>query len=340
MPAAGERISEYVLQRPLGQGGFAQVWLARHHVWSDQWVAIKFPTDLNALRNLQTEGTALAELAHPNIVRALGFDPFAQQPYLVMEYVPGQNLRQALAAGALPPPQVLRIMRQILTGLAYAHQRHMLHLDLKPENILLHAAGAQGGYESPGTVKIADFGLGRIVRQTDNQSIAFSVPGDVAAGGTPDYMPPEQRSASAAAQLDARADVYACGVILFEMLTGEKPAGTDLPSQVNPAIPAALDELFRRSYARLERRYPAAEQFLQALQSVSADPAPPPAPAEKADKTCPNCHHPVNPEDQFCMFCGTQVVKQVRRCEKCGGYPAEPDEYCIFCGHGLKVAAP
>src|ERR1700760_407557 len=107
MPTTNQRISEYVLDSRLGAGTFGEVWRAHHHVWVDQLVAIKIPTDAQYVRSLQHEGTAIHGLVHPNIVRAIGFDPYGDPPYLVMEYVPGTNLRWLIknkrpdAAGAV-----------------------------------------------------------------------------------------------------------------------------------------------------------------------------------------------------------------------------------------------
>src|SRR5204862_305371 len=89
MPTQNQRISEYLLDAKVGGGTFGEVWRAKHHVWHDQLVAIKIPTDPQYVRNLQREGAAIHGLVHPNIVRAMGFDPYADPPYLTMEYVPG-----------------------------------------------------------------------------------------------------------------------------------------------------------------------------------------------------------------------------------------------------------
>src|ERR1700722_20531832 len=97
MPDPGQRISEYVLDAKVGGGAFGEVWKAHHHVWVDQLVAIKIPTDPQYLRSLQREGAAIHGLLHPNIVRAIGFDPYATPPYLTMEYIPGTSLRPLVA---------------------------------------------------------------------------------------------------------------------------------------------------------------------------------------------------------------------------------------------------
>src|SRR5471032_2827369 len=101
MPNKDQRIGEYVLEQKIAAGTFGEVWRAHHHVWVDQLVAIKIPTDPQYLRNLQREGVAIHGMIHPNIVRAIGFDPYAPVPYLVMEYVPGTSLRPLISAKSL-----------------------------------------------------------------------------------------------------------------------------------------------------------------------------------------------------------------------------------------------
>src|SRR3954471_4221979 len=292
MASPQQRVGEYVLQDRIAAGTFGEVWRggppriaagtfgevwrAHHHVWHDRVVAVKIPTDPQYLRNLQREGVAIHGLTHPNIVRALGFDPYADPPYLTMGYVPGTSLRPLVQSRSLSIPDAVAVMRQVLAGLTYAHGQGLVHRDVKPENILVHERAARDGYGAEGVIKVTDFGLGRGATTAVAGSIAYSASLDTAAGreiaGTLDYMAPEQRSGG---PVDPRADLYACGVVLYELLTGERPAGTDLPSDLNPAVPKSLDEAFKRSYARLDRRFKSAAEFAAALGPV----APPPIPA-------------------------------------------------------------
>jgi serine/threonine protein kinase len=349
MPAANQRVSEYVLQEKLGQGAFGEVWRATHHVWVDQEVAIKIPTDRQYVANLQREGAAIHGLQHPNIVRALGFDPFADPPYLITEYVPGTSLRPLIRDRRLDVTQAIAVMRQVLAGLEYAHRQGLVHRDVKPENILVHQRAFREGFELEGAVKVTDFGLGRAANTTAAVSIALTASlNDPAArelAGTLDYMAPEQRNGDG---VDGRADLYACGVVLYELLTGEKPAGTELPSDMNPRVPRHLDEVFKRSYARLEKRYASAAEFLGGLEQT-----PPPlpratrppagaagdAPVPHGHRRCSQCRRVVEQNDQFCMHCGTQLSATVRRCGRCGGYPDPSDRFCVFCGEDLTAAA-
>src|SRR5580692_849254 len=117
MANINQRVGEYVLQDKINSGTFGEVWKAHHHVWTDQTVAIKMPTDPQFLRNLQREGIAIHGLVHPNIVRAIGFDPYAEVPYLTMEYVPGTSLRPLIQKKSLSISDAISVLRQVLAGL-------------------------------------------------------------------------------------------------------------------------------------------------------------------------------------------------------------------------------
>jgi serine/threonine-protein kinase len=358
MPNSNQRVGEFVLQERINRGTFGEVWKAHHHVWVDQIVAIKIPTDPQYLRNLQREGVAIHGLVHPNIVRAIGFDPYAETPYLTMEYVPGSSLRPMIQNKSLSIPDAVAILRQVLAGLSHAHQNGIIHRDIKPENILVHERAFKEGFAAEGAIKVTDFGLGRASQDTAAGSIAYSASMDSPEAreiaGTLDYMAPEARGGG---QVDSRVDLYACGVVLYEMLTGERPAGTDLPSDLNKSVPKSLDEAFRRSYARLDKRFASADEFAAALKPAPVMPPLPPRlptgiyppslpphaagvphrPIGSGRRQCPQCRQSVDPSDQFCMHCGIQLVENVRRCPQCGAYPDAGDQYCIFCGQSLTL---
>src|SRR5689334_4820480 len=154
MPSSNQRVGEFVLMDRINRGTFGEVWKAHHHVWSDQLVAIKIPTDSQYLRNLQREGVAVHGLVHPNIVRAIGFDPYGDPPYLITEYIPGTSLRPLIQQKAISPADAVSILRQVLAGLAHAHGRGLVHRDIKPENILIHRRASHDGYGSEGVVKV------------------------------------------------------------------------------------------------------------------------------------------------------------------------------------------
>jgi serine/threonine protein kinase len=277
----------------------------------------------------------------------MGFDPYADPAYLTMEYIPGSSLRPLISSRSLQIPDAVAVLRQVLAGLKYAHANGLVHRDIKPENILVHERAKTDGYGAEGVVKVTDFGLGKAATTVGAQSIVYSASLNGAAGqeiaGSLDYMAPEQRSGG---NVDARADLYACGVVLYEMLTGERPAGTDVPSDLNKSVPKQLDDVFRRSYARLEKRFTSADEFIAALGAPSQPnkivvQLPRIIPGEGsqagASRRCPSCHKEVDAHDQFCMHCGVQLVAQVRRCHKCGAYPDLADQYCIFCGETLSA---
>ena len=340
----GLRVSEYVLEERIGAGTFGEVWQARHHIWNEERVAIKLPTESEYVRYLQREGIVVHGLRHPNVVRVLGLDPYADNPYLVMEQVKGPSLRDVINEHqkGLPIDTAVTILRGILSAMVQAHTNQILHRDLKPGNVMLHLDGKSLAEVAQDDVKVSDFGLGVANPETFQAIVqSASIDRDNAMVGTLAYMAPEMREGSGPA--DARGDLYSIGVILFELLTGERPAGAELPSTLRADVPTALDEVFRRLYAHYDRRYESAQCVLDDL-AARLSPAPstsiPPIPCEPADqdsrRTCPACGQVVEPYDQFCTQCGHQMVTDVRRCTSCGGYPGLDDTFCIFCGVPLS----
>lgn len=275
---AGTRVGEYLLEERVGCGGFGEVWRARHHLWPEEVVAVKLPTDPEYVRQLRTEGAIQHRLEGEHLVRTRGCDHTHDPPYLVMDYVEGESLRAILARrGRLPAQEALPMALQVLDGLSVAHAAGVVHRDLKPGNILV---------DTRGVVKLADFGLG-VIRDRATASLMLSgslaTSSGAAVAGTLRYMAPEQRDPLAT--VDSRSDVYAFGVLLFEMLTGEVPQGGEVPSDLVPGLDPRVDEVFRRCYTRRERRHADAIELRAALAPLcdgSAPAAPAPAPAAAA----------------------------------------------------------
>lgn len=268
----GTRVSEYLLEECVGAGAFGEVWRARHHVWADQFVAVKLPVQPEYVRFLQREGVVVHGIRHPNVVRVLGLDPYAEHPYLIMELVKGPSLNRVIAEHpkGLPLDSALLITRGILNAMQAAHGAGVLHRDLKPGNVMLHLDGRALAAATVDDVKVSDFGLG--VDSGDTlRSIAQSVSMERDSNqlvGTLAYMAPEIRENQR--PHDPRSDLYAIGVMLFELLTGERPAGAEYPSTLRSDVPARLDEIFRKLYARYERRYESAAAVLADLPANAA----------------------------------------------------------------------
>jgi serine/threonine protein kinase len=218
--ASGTKLGPYEILAPLGAGGMGEVYRARD-ARLEREVAIKvlpteFVDDPDRLARFRREAQMLASLNHPNIATIHGLEDFGGYYCLVMELVPGQTLAERLATGALPVEEVLRICGQIAEGLGAAHQKGMTHRDIKPANIKV---------TPDRRVKILDFGLAKVAAHSQAEACADAptVTAKTQAGvilGTPAYMSPEQVRGET---VDQRADIWAFGCVLYELLVGQQP---------------------------------------------------------------------------------------------------------------------
>jgi serine/threonine-protein kinase len=262
----------YKIERVLGEGGMATVYLAedRKH---QRKVAVKvmrpeLAATLGADRFLR-EVQIAAKLSHPHILPLYDSGESDGLLYYVMPLVEGESLRERLVReGRLPPDEALRLAREVAEALAYAHKRGIVHRDIKPANILL----------SEGHALVADFGIARAVDEGGGESLTKTG----LAVGTPQYMAPEQ--ATGERDVDGRADVYATGAVLYEMLAGEPPftganaravltkSLTEAPkslSAVRPEVTGAVDTVVQMALAKsATERHASAEALVTAIESA------------------------------------------------------------------------
>ncbi len=273
----------YRIVRLLGEGGMGAVYEAEHTTVGRR-VAIKVLHDhvarlADAVMRFSREARAAAEIGHPSIVEISDTGVYRGLPFLVMELLHGETLADRLSRPeAVSPVESCRIIGHVLSALASAHAKGIIHRDLKPENVYLVA----GDGRSP--VKLLDFGISKFRRsgQTLQQTTQEGIP-----IGTPAYMAPEQWMGRK--DIDGRADIFAVGVMLYELLTGCLPyeganqselfleivrgSNTpEAPSSLERELPAALDRVVLRALDReRDGRFPSAAEFLDALRPFGAD---------------------------------------------------------------------
>ena len=272
----------------IGTGGMGSVWKARQpslnrHVALKLLPASLAERDPAFAERFEREGQFLARLHHPNIVTVHDSGRAGAFFYLVMEFVDGVNLRQAMQASRFTSQQALAIVPKICDALQYAHEEGVLHRDIKPENILL---------DTKGRVKLADFGIAKVVSQSE------SAPGEVvmeknavspdqsltvgdATLGTPNYMAPEQIAKPA--DVDHRADIYSLGVVFYELLTGELPIGRFAPPSERSSADPRLDGIVKQALEkeRARRQQSVAEVKTQ-VETVTNSALNPSAASERA----------------------------------------------------------
>jgi predicted Ser/Thr protein kinase len=257
----------------IGQGGMGVVYKAIQKNLG-RTVALKvlspqLSSDPEFVERFTREAKALAQLNHPNIVAIYDSGIHDRVPYLVMEYVKGQSLRQLLAAKQMTAPQALELVPQICDALYYAHAKGVVHRDIKPENILIDGAGR---------VKIADYGLAKIASLDQPRITKSNI-----AMGTPHYMAPEQIEKTS--EVDHRADIYSLGVVIYEMLTGELPLGRFKAPSERAEVDRRLDPVVLKSLEREpDDRYQSANEMKAQFAAPAGGPeSPGELPAGKVD---------------------------------------------------------
>lgn len=288
--SALQKIDRYEILGKLGEGGMAVVYKALDTRLKRQ-VAIKlirsetFPPLIldQMLKRFEYEATAMASLSHPNIVTVHDFGEYEQSPYLVMEYLPGGTLRQYMS-GTMPAVQAAVLLKPVAEALAYAHSKSIVHRDVKPVNIL---------FSESGIPKLSDFGIARLLGMDDTSRLT----GTGLGVGTPVYMAPEQWRG----QVSPAVDVYAFGVVFYEMLTGSVPFRAETPAELlikivtepmpDPRliVPDLSDDviyILKVSLAqKVENRYPSMTRLINDLDCLIGTHQPP---GDAVPKTPPN----------------------------------------------------
>lgn len=267
----GAQIGPYTIEEMIGQGGMATVYKA-YHAQLDRHVALKvmlqnYQDDEGFVSRFQREARIVALLDHPHIVPVYDYSQHEGQPYLVMKFIEGRTLKQHLIKRTLPLDEILRLMTAVGSALTYAHEHGILHRDIKPSNIVI---------DRDNVPYVTDFGLARMVHLGESTLSADMLL------GTPHYIAPEQ--ARGDRDLDGRSDLYALGVILYELLVGHVPFTGDTPyaiihdhiysplprpSLLNPEIPEDVEDVLLKALAKnREDRYPTGDDMVAALKAA------------------------------------------------------------------------
>ncbi|MBN1659568.1 MAG: protein kinase [Anaerolineae bacterium] len=281
----GNTIGEYEIVAEIGRGGMGVVYRG-YQASLDRYLAIKvLPPELGFnqafLERFQREARAVAKLRHPNIVVIHDVGEDRGTNYLVMEFLEGRTLQdvidQAAAEGPLSPERAVRIVEQIASALDYAHERGFVHRDVKPANIFVGPTGPGGAERAT----LTDFGIAKAIGREAGAAEPEALTRAGTLMGTPEYMSPEQ---AAGEEIDHRADLYALGVVVYEIFTGRAPFQAPTPHAVlhqiiyepppqpctlNPAISPEIEAVILKAIAkRPEERFQSGAELAQALHAA------------------------------------------------------------------------
>ncbi|MEO8954439.1 MAG: serine/threonine-protein kinase, partial [Ktedonobacteraceae bacterium] len=288
-PLMGKQLGAYLIQNKIGEGGMAFVYKA-YHARLRREVAIKvilpqIADQIGFNTRFEREAQLIASLEHRNIVAVYDFGDSDNLTYLVMQYVGGGTLRDLLRQkGRIEIRQAIQYTVQMARALHHAHQRGIVHRDVKPQNMLISAS-------DPNEILLSDFGIAKIFDSSNHETLLQTAQGKMNSDpsqtsadqmvGTADYMAPEQINRQ---PVDARTDVYALGIVFFQMLSGQVPfTSTTIQGllfqqvytppkpvrEVNPNVPEVLEKIILRALAKApEQRFPSAEAMAQALEAA------------------------------------------------------------------------
>jgi serine/threonine protein kinase/HD-like signal output (HDOD) protein len=278
----GQTLGSFRVTGLLGEGGMGQVYGAEH-VLIGRKAAIKVlasevASDKDVVSRFFNEARAVNDIRHPNIVEVTDFGHVGTQPYIVMELLEGETLESRMArVGVLDPVRAIQILSQVASAVGAAHEHGMVHRDLKPANIFLCQHP-----DYPDFVKVLDFGIAKLTATRDQVAGHRTACGAII--GTPAYMSPEQCLGDA--NLDHRSDIYALGVLTYQMMTGRRPFDADTagrliilhvqatppdPCTINPALPAPIGAVILRALEKQrEQRFASMREFREALLAAVA----------------------------------------------------------------------